>query len=689
MLKKRFLVLVLSILGLCNVVAQTKYDIGLRLYYTGHDVLLRWYPKDLDIYQKCAEDGFIVERRQLGSVDGWIPIETVVKGSFDEISQLEKVDSKAGMLKLVLYKDRTIEEVTKNFPDSINIVKQSYKDMTSKQSGPYFYGMFLLSAEFSVSLSKYAALNFLDETTQTQQEYTYRVRPRNAKLKYTSQEVTISTSRKTELPEMTQVKIEKIHEKVRLSWYLSKELRKDYSGYNLERSEDGIHFKKVNERPIIHVSTSEMDRDTCSYRDLLPKCGKRYYYRITGVSAFGFTGKPSNVVSEMVKCDYYVKPVITRIEFNEKGEADVQWRIDNPENQTVRSLEVQRAERMHVGEPDTFIKISNTLTPKTTHFVDKKPLNSNFYRVVARGDEGQTGYSSVVYRFPYDTIPPDAPTDLKGVVDSTGLVTLTWKQNPDNKILGYRVFMANDSTDEFLCFSDTLVKQQVFQDRLSLNVLTKDVYYLVQAVGTNYGHSKYSKFVKVMRPDTIPPALIVVDSIMQNEDNSLVLTWYDSPSTDVEKVELYRNVLPDTAWVLAEAWQGNKTPQSFTDTLMFLGEKVGYRFKIYDDGGNVSVAECPHYHTKMVRPHCIKNLTVTKDYTIGGIAVAWQRCRCSIDFVRIYRREDGGTMKLLKTVKFNDTSYLDTKVYVGHEYEYIVHPITETMSEPEREKIKY
>ena len=95
------------------------------------------------------------------------------------------------------------------------------------------------------------------------------------------------------------------------------------------------------------------------------------------------------------------------------------------------------------------------------------------------------------------------------------------------------------------------------------------------------------------------------------------------------------------------------------------------------------------YQTKILRQHCLKNLRLVKDHKEGGIFVEWSRCGCQIKFVRIFRKEDGGDYKIVKTVKGNDTSYFDKSVYVGHEYEYMVLPITEKMSEPEVEKVNY
>ncbi len=678
---------------LCNTFvgfAQKKYDIALKAYYTGYGTLLRWYPKDLETYMKCVEDGFVVERRQPGSVEDWTVLSPIYKGSFGEIFNLEKKNKEAALLNMILYKDMMMERIKQEMPDSLSKFKEEYNQMTANpQAKSLYYAMFLLSTEFSVDVAKYAALNYMDDKVRTQQTYEYRIRPKNEKLKLTSEIVKLSTSKKTELPALSELKSKRNDKSVRFSWYLTPAMDEEYSGYNLERSEDGINFKKVNTRPIIHITMSNVGKDSCFYISDLPECGKKYYFRIVGLSGFGFAGKTSNVVSEMCIDRYTVHPKMKTIKFNDKVEAEITWEVENPDKQTIKAFEVQRAKRLHVTGVDSFDAISKRLTPKTFSFVDKKPLKTNYYRIAAYGEEGQVAYSNIVFKYPADTMPPSIPTGLKGVIDSMGICTLTWNPNPEEDIRGYRVFVSNDSTFEFLCATDTFLKEPKYTTKLFLGSLTNDIYYKVQAVGGNYAHSGLSPFIKLMKPDTIPPALIVFDDIKQNEDNSLQFSWFDSPSIDVAKVDLYRRILPDTAWVLAEQWTGKTTSRAYTDTVNFSGEKVAYKFNIYDESGNMSVAEMVPYQTSILRKHCLKNLRLVKNYNDGGIYVEWNRCGCKIQYVRIFRKEDGGDSKLVRTVKGNDTSYFDKTVYVGHEYEYMVLPITEKMSEPEIEKVKY
>lgn len=67
----------------------------------------------------------------------------------------------------------------------------------------------------------------------------------------------------------------------------------------------------------------------------------------------------------------------------------------------------------------------------------------------------------------------------------------------------------------------------------------------------------------------------------------------------------------------------------------------------------------------------------------------WKTCGCRINSVRVFRSDNGGPAKLLKTVNGYEYGIYDDDVFVGHEYEYKVLSITEKMSEPEVAKVQF
>ena len=662
---------------LFNVGLGNAQDIFVRTFYTGNAVLLRWYPAKHDIYKACAKDGFVIERRQNGSADGWKAIETVHIGSFEEIDNLSRTEPNAELLNIVLYRDKVIDNYMKTHPDSSRQTILKHIEEVEKGHEKFVYDMMLIQSEFSTNFAKYAGLNYMDERVNTQAVYEYRITPANSSLKYKSEVALVETNRKNTVCNMTRISVNQEEKKLEFSWPVNSSLRADYSGYQVERSADGKKFVKVNSEAVIPFKSALNPKDTCMFRDTLPKCGQVYYYRVCGISRFGFTGPYSNVVTAKCSDPYMVRPIIDVVDFNAKGEAVVKWHIDNPEKQPVKNFMVQRAEKVTATD-EPFENISKLLPTATTSFIDKHPLKHQYYRIVAYGeDKEQYNYGNIVYAHPSDSMPPSVPKGLKGVIDSMGVVTLTWDRNPEEDLRGYRVFFANDSTHTFLSCTDTFLKVPYYTDTLYLGSLTNDIYYRVLAIGDNFAQSELSPAIKLMKPDTIPPAKVVFNDIQQNEDGTVELTWYDSPSKDVAKIELFRRLSSDTSWTSLKVWKGKKTSESFTDTAHYSGETVYYRFKVSDESDNYSIAESYSFKTKYVKRQCVKNVKTAVDYKKGRIQVSWSKCGCNVKMARIYRKKDGEESRLMETLLGNEHIFYDTDVVKGHSYQYIVLPITE------------
>ncbi len=662
---------------LLNMGLSYAQDIFVRTYYTGNAVLLRWYPAKHDIYKACTKEGFIIERRQKGSAEGWKEMAVIRKGSYEEIRDLSRTEPNAEMLNIILYREKVIDEYMKAHPDSSRKVIEKHIEQVEKGHEKFVYDMMLIQTEFNTSFAKFAALNYMDEEVHTQEVYEYRIKTVDPSLKYKSEVATVETNHKNTLCNMTRIEVNQEEKNLEFRWPVTANLRADYSGYQLERSKDGKKFVRVNPEAIIPLKSKLNPKDTCSYRDTLPNCGQVYYYRVCGISRFGMRGPYSNVVT--VKCSdpYMLRPIIDNVDFNTKGEAVIKWHVDNPEKQVVKSFVVQRAENVTATE-EIFDNISKQLPATTLSYIDKHPLKNDFYRVVAYGeDNGQYNYSNIVYAHPNDSMPPSVPKGLKGVIDSMGVVSLTWDKNPEEDLRGYRVFFANDSTQTFLSCSDTFLKVPFYTDTLYLGSLTNDIYYKVLAVGDNYAQSELSPAIKLMKPDTIPPAKIVLDDMKQNDDGTVVLTWFDSPSKDVAQIELSRRISPDTAWVPLNVWKAKKSTETFTDTMHFSGETVYYQFKVSDESDNTSITESYSFKTKYVKRQCVKDVKTSVDYKKGSVRVSWSKCGCNVKMTRIFRKKDGEDSRLVETLLGNERIFYDTDVVKGHKYQYILLPVTE------------
>ncbi len=670
---KKIIAFVLLFLSFIALKAQ---DIHLKSFYNGKAVFLRWYPASYDLYMKYVPKGFVVERRNVGAGEDWKELGYVNVGSFEEIEDCTRREPNALLLNIMLHQKEMLKKYESQMPDSIKNNMDKYKPKPDKAQNDYVYGMMLVQTEFNTEVAKNAGLNFVDEYIHTQNIYEYRVRPADSKIKCNSQVIRVETNSKDVLLNMTKVDMVQNDRSLYFSWPVTKQLKADYSGYQMERSTDGKNFKRINKNPIILIGSKYNPKDTCLFRDTLPKCGQTYYYRVVALNRFGLKSPASNVIVARCEDEFTAEATNVKAVCNKKNEIVLKWDIHNPDNQKIDKIVVKRSESMKSSKKN-FVAISKELPSNIREFVDKKPLRNNHYEVCLYGMGNQETVSFPVYESLPDSLPPSAPTGLKGTIDSLGVVRLSWNPNPEEGIRGYYVMYSNDSLQAYANANSKYIKETEYVDSLFLGSLTNDIYFKVRAVGNNYAYSDPSAPIKLVKPDTIAPAKPVFKEITQNEDATLNVEWYDSPSKDVAKIELSRKVSPDSAWTTLKVWNGKKTNELFVDTTIMSNKNVAYRLRIWDESENMAVTESNPFKTKYIKRQCVKSVNTEVDYQRGSIRVTWKNAGCGAQMNRIYRKEDGNASRILTTVEGREHLIYDEDVKKGHTYQYIVLPITE------------
>lgn len=685
----KFIVLIFLsfIVPMSAIAAEEEYDIELDTYYSGRYVLLKWYPQSYEIYKKCLEKGFTVERRVLG--EQWQTLGTIVPGSYAEFDELEKKVSKAVMPKYLLYPKQTEEtlkledkkEGTEDESSSSNIVEEG-TDIDNPDDANYLFQMCLMASEFSIDLARVMALNFSDEFLNTQQTYEYRVRPADVKLRMKCKVVRVHTGKRQALAPMAKIKAENKDHRVQFSWDMAT-LMRDYSGFQLERSTDGINYKLVNEEPIVYMYNPEYQTDYLVCADSLPECGKKYYYRVRGLNRFGLKSEYSNVVTAQYECPFNVNINLNGVKLNEQNVATLAWEVKNPDNQEIGGFDIQRTSEMNVDGGNFVSVLKGKLLPgNVRNYIDKNTDQDNYYRVIAYNkDKKQKSVSNFYYTHRIDSIPPSAPTGLKAVIDSAGVVELTWKPNPEPDVMAYRVFFSNDSISEFLGASDTFLTKPYFTDTLFLGSLTNEIYYKVLAIDNNYNQGPLSKAIRLVKPDTIPPAPARFLDIVQDSTGHIHVTWQKSVSTDVVKQVLLRRLNETGEFEVAETWTGKENiVDNYTDTIVANGERFYYKLVVYDESNNKTERESFPLKSKYQKRDCVKNPTATVNYQKGCVEVRWEKCGCKISKINIFRKGADSQSKLVGTTYGVEMVFYDTSVKKGGQYQYIIQPITEKMS---------
>lgn len=685
---KRLKILIFLLCSLCmsQLMAQSSdYSIDLYSYNGGNYVALRWYPQSVDILRHAKQSGFVVQRKEMGS-STWSDVFKGKPASYELFDSMSEKNDQSMMIGFVLYQEELEEKFNADSIKSqmeIDSIEFDMNEYKKPQVQDYLYKLGLVSCEFDLEIAKAVCLYYKDENVTPHAIYDYRVILGDGKYAEKARVVRVNMDNLSQLPSLSELKTETNGELVHFNWNVT-DVKRNYSGYFLERSKDGVNYIQVNNYPIVYTYTEESTKNLCLTSDSLPECDKTFYYRICGITPFGVKGPYSNVVNVMNECAFLVNVKIDDVTINRKNVAEIKWSVENPKNQAISGFHVQRVDKMNF-DPQSKTPIFNNITSKilsakTHSYVDKNTHLTNYYRVVAYGKKnGQVSTSNVIFRHQIDSIPPVAPTGLAGTIDSLGVARLTWNKNPESDILGYRVFKSNDSKQDFFSCSDTILLSNFYMDTLYLGTLTNDIYYKVMAIDFNYNQSSLSEMVKLIKPDTIAPAKAVFTEIKQNEKNNFVLHWINSPSSDLQKVELFRKITAQGEWKKIASWNKPSFVENFKDTTSsFKGEMVFYNLVSYDDSNNQSITEGVPVKSHVVRTEGVTNVKITKNYSKGGIRISWENVSKNIDAINIFRIEDGKSPKLIGSFYPERESYFDDKVFKGKKYKYLIQPKSRT-----------
>ena len=586
-----FFVVAFSLIG--NGWTASNKDITVLSFNHGDSVSLRWAPGSEELFHRSVKSGYLVQRRAAGE-NVWQNISPVLKpATNDHFSMMEAVIPDAAVVKEVLYpsQDRNASDSPES--DDPNGSKlESIPGETSFENA-LLYMMALFSCDISRPVAEAAALHFVDTKVDKTARYQYRVIfADDEKAKKTNVSIAeVDMSKKTILPTPSDFEGYFEEKFAHFEWSV-KPFMGYYSAYNVERSTDGVHFTPLRSRPFVQAYTKDEMADLAVFRDTFPTEEGTYYYRMAGYSPFGFYGPYSKVVQgepkfNFEKLDLKVDTVI----IGKKSE-EIRWSVSKKFESKIKGFKISRTQ-----DYKKFSYENTELIPanKRKFKTNTKYNRAQYYAVIAVGvkDTPQKRVekqSSYYYAFRADTIPPATPTGLRAVMDSTGAVSISWDPNQEPDLLGYQLYISNSGdVMDYYNVTDTIYPLNFYTDTLPLNTLTNVAYYRVTAIDKNYNRSDWSDAVKLIKIDTIPPAPVVFKFLQQPKDN-IIVEWVNSPSSDVDHMELYRQV-DDTGQIrLVQTYnlKKKKAPTKYEEKENTPGQYVQYFMAVYDEVGNVS-----------------------------------------------------------------------------------------------------
>lgn len=274
-----------------------------------------------------------------------------------------------------------------------------------------------------------------------------------------------------------------------------------------------------------------------------------------------------------------------------------------------------------------------------------------------------------------DSVPPAAPVEIKGVIDSLGEVKLSWKPSQEPDILGYRVFRGNLEGEELSQLTESPVKTASYTDTVTIASLNSNVYYSVVAVDKRFNMSAYSEKLTLKKPDVVPPSSPVF-SKYEVKNGQVVLNWINSSSDDVKFHKLFRQQMTgkNTDWQLVFE---TDTLSTYTDTGVEGNHTYRYAIFAVDKSELLSKpsTQLTVSVTSMQMQNTIKGFDIYADFVNQKIDLSWAKLPPDVTEILIYKAKGDEKPVLLRQIPVaanKVTQFEDKKVNPGNRYEYAI-----------------
>lgn len=372
---------------------------------------------------------------------------------------------------------------------------------------------------------------------------------------------------------------------VELKWPVNRELYR-WSGFYIERSEDGNNFTRVNKKPFL-VFRDDTKYDA-TYVDSLKQNYNKYFYRIQAIDPFGdLTGYSQTV--EGMGVDLTAPGQVSLEEQSDNGNGiKLSWSFLEGAPKDLDYFVIKKGSYINLITDS----IARVRPGNYTYFYpEKAKVRSTYFEVHAVDTAGNVRVSNPVRYFLPDTEPPQPPKEFKAKIDTNGIVSLKWQLDTLDELIGYRVYRKNSKDHKFVCLQEGYLEDTIYHDTLNLKTLTDEVYYAVCAIDLSYNHGKMTEAVRLVKPDILPPyPPNIID--YKVSDGKVTFTWTPSPSEDVVSYSIKRK--NHSTNEETDIKRGiSTTESSYTDENLKHGVLYEYSITAFDEVGLISKPSFP------------------------------------------------------------------------------------------------
>jgi fibronectin type 3 domain-containing protein len=534
------------------------------------------------------------------------------------------------------------------------------------------YGIGMLMADWRPDLADAMALRFEDKNIDPQKTYLYRLY--TAESGQTGADTAVSIvwpADKWRAPVVTDLRAYEMEKVVQLNWTHEGNLYAP-SGYFIERSADGGKtFVRLNRQPYIKITTKESEaaeENRIVFTDSIGVNYRPYLYRVLAFNAFGEIGPVEKTIKAMGRDRTPpAPPVILSPQFTQGIGLKISWEM--AETSDLKGFMV--AHSNHAEGP--FMPLHNGYLPADARSFNDPTAQAkglvNYYLVTAVDTANNAMSSLPRHHYFDDTTPPAVPTELNARIDSTGLLTLTWKPNTEPDFMGYNVFFANSAEHTYTQLNGEPLKSDTFVRKLNLATLTEEIFYKVVAMDEAFNPSDFSAPLRVKKPDILPPAPPLIQNMGATE-HAVVISWAPSPSNDAVKSEIYRRKSGSNDWQRIVSLP--QSAQMYTDTFVEIGQLYEYCLRAIDDDGLISAYSDAHSgraYPSATGPG-LRNFEAKQEKDQAIALLSWQFKGQADAKIYLYRAYNDGQLQLFTTLDGSKQAFSDTQVQSGRRYQY-------------------
>ena len=621
-------------------------------YLDSKAVIVRWVPTTPAVWSYSAYYGYRLERCEVDTVTGDQTLWMVLGDSIMKPASLEQ-------WRILVSQNPTdyyLQAAGQAHHGERRETGKTISELVAKSDEfRNYYAAAMLSSEFSALAATTSALRYEDRDVVPGKLYIYRIRSLCPASTLAIQEgiTSVSTTHFETFPKITIDHIYEGENLIELAWD-KKVYGQFYSAFNIYRSTDnGKSWKKLNEIPF--ASTGIKNEELFFFKDSLDQNYVTVHYQVEGITPFAVTGPRSEMISAMGRDRTPpTAPYSIETKYLGDGRMQITWKAD-PNDKDIAGFRISRSNVANEG----FLELTHeALPPEARTFTDTacNELINNYYYVGVFDKEGNVNVGFPEYGTIIDSIPPSPPSGLTGLVDTNGIVTLTWRLGPEPDLKGYYVHSSNRADQTFINLTGHPVQDTVWRDTLPLNVLTEKIYYKLVAVDMRSNYSVYSDMLTLQKPDKVPPvAPVIID--VRNENNVVKLHWYNSTSLDVVENVVERRTGHDTTFIKVYTCPGTMAEGSYADATVQDGIRYEYRVYAQDDAslksgfsGSVSITA---FVDKTMSP--LSNVHAVAKSEEKKVILYWEYAQQGDVYFVVYRSVNGSAYQSHKTVKGRTT----------------------------------